>query len=516
MDVTNFTEENAPVRAESKLPSTSSNHQAHIPSYNKAHETRKYCILGLFISGLLSILCLGTSFYVISVQNPAARANPWAFPNSMVVVPLPRMATQLLALLFNFIVALCTETLAYIHTTSLRWALFHERRLKFNSNLRLFTSAQKCASNRWPTNLMSMIFLVMSYAATPQIFTPTLVTSENHDEDVPAMGVNGVALLMLGVGLFGQSLISLWCLIAGRTYILSWSPNPLNTALACLHGRILVRRVGRGMMPAQLSDLASQPTVATAKQEPLRRAYPVARHIVRLLWVVLAVTTAFASIICGLMFVNNQAPYLSFFANVDGDGAVEVPVGGAFWPDSLRFFCLFMFAAAIQCPLVIALHCVELLVNVSRDEGFWRLGATPNGAALDISAAKAVVQSWESVILAITKPFAQWLFGVGVTPSLTTEQRINFRALPLFVLAGTAAAVASFGELLLRRKPKGPQPATYGHLQTIVDGVDDWGDGGNGKLYWGSKGFNLHGQAVVGTSTMIDNIGKVQVGQAYV
>lgn len=55
-----------------------------------------------------------------------------------------------------------------IHYMSLRWALFHEGTLKFNSNLRLFTSAKTCPANRAPVNYTSLVLLVISYTGASQ------------------------------------------------------------------------------------------------------------------------------------------------------------------------------------------------------------------------------------------------------------------------------------------------------------------------------------------------------------
>ena len=61
---------------------------------------------------------------------------------------------------------------------------------------------------------------------------------------------------------------------------------------------------------------------------------------------------------------------------------------------------------------------------------------------------------------------------------------ITVRAVPVFVLAATLALLAHFGGRLANDRPKGPQPATYGHIQTLADLIDDWRE----TMYWGDKG----------------------------
>ena len=46
--------------------------------------------------------------------------------------------------------------------------------------------------------------------------------------------------------------------------------------------------------------------------------------------------------------------------------------------------------------------------------------------------------------------------------------------------------VAIFITFIAKRRPSGPQPAAYGHIQTLTDLVDEWLP----TMYWGHKGDN--------------------------
>lgn len=48
-------------------------------------------------------------------------------------------------------------------------------------------------------------------------------------------------------------------------------------------------------------------------------------------------------------------------------------------------------------------------------------------------------------------------------------------------------ALALFTTLLVQHKPKGPQPATYGHLQTLCDLIDAWPERVEQTFFWGDK-----------------------------
>ena len=67
----------------------------------------------------------------------------------------------------------------------------------------------------------------------------------------------------------------------------------------------------------------------------------------------------------------------------------------------------------------------------------------------------------------------------------------------------------------------GQLPATYGHLQSIVDLVDDWGNGGKGRIWWGDKGPVPEGHDGInvrrmGTSAQKGAVREIQKGQFYV
>jgi hypothetical protein len=71
----------------------------------------------------------------------------------------------------------------------------------------------------------------------------------------------------------------------------------------------------------------------------------------------------------------------------------------------------------------------------------------------------------------------------------------------ILYLTGALALLALFATRIALARPKGPQPATYGHLQTLVDLVDEW-PFFDGKLYWGHKGVGRDGIGHAGTASI--------------
>jgi hypothetical protein len=161
---------------------------------------------------------------------------------------------HIISLCINIVVAACTDVLGYVHATSLRWTLVQEGRLRYNSNLRLFTSSKNTWANGTIVNTLSGVFLTLSYAASSQLL---LLYDEIRVDENQTLYINGVALIMLGVGLSGLSAAAILSMSTQKAAILTWSSNPLDTALACLHNEVLHRRPGRGMMPVNMAKLSA-------------------------------------------------------------------------------------------------------------------------------------------------------------------------------------------------------------------------------------------------------------------
>jgi hypothetical protein len=78
---------------------------------------------------------------------------PGQLPGPNQFLSWDKSVQEFLPLLMNTLVTLHNETVGYIQTVSLRWALQREGKLEFNSNLRLFSRARSAAANSWYLNL---------------------------------------------------------------------------------------------------------------------------------------------------------------------------------------------------------------------------------------------------------------------------------------------------------------------------------------------------------------------------
>ena len=128
----------------------------------------------------------------------------------------------------------------------------------------------------------------------------------------------------------------------------------------------------------------------------------------------------------------------------------------------------------------------------------------------------AALTSWQYVTLFALKPVTHWFFGNSI--SLSTGEFVTATLDPLwtFGLAAAALLVALLGYSLASWCPRGSIPAAWGHIQTIADLVDDWGDETSDKLFWGDKGQpNGLGIRHAGTSSNVEDVTEPRIYSPY-
>lgn len=210
------------------------------------------------------------------------------------------------------------------------------------------------------------------------------------------------------------------------------------------------------------------------------------------------------------------------FFGFDGNTYLNFFIAGpnTLTDDQQSLICLvlfFLFGLGLQASICVPLHCMELIVNVTRDETAWRHATTEKGASLHTSGLEGAFQNWQWWILFAMKPFAQWLFTYASVWSIyeNTEVLVCVNAIPLAVLTGVMIVLMFLGEHMARKRQNGPQPAAYGHLQIVVDLIDDCGEGNKKPLYWGVKHSVAGAMPRVGTSGSHIIVTPVEVGKVY-
>ncbi|KAG9233136.1 hypothetical protein BJ875DRAFT_55204 [Amylocarpus encephaloides] len=478
---------------------------------DKALFTRNVCAIGLCASWLTGFAALGGGCYCLYLER---NDNQEKRPEFII----PHFAKEMLPLGINIILTFLNESMGYIHSTSLRWSLQYENRLTFNSNLRLLSSSGKSLPNKWYSNIFFLICLILSYATTSLIFlgwNPQLSeTFDNTDSSTTPdnlIYVSGVALIIFGLSLLGQATIATWALTT--TYVPTWSSNPLDTVVACTlrynpntgkpTPNPLIRHTNRCMKSVHQLDEPPNPTQPKAKQGPALTAHPEVRWVLTLLWALVPLGGVWGGSIYTMIIKKNEHgilgsswQFLPMFTGISNradscpaarctDGTSVLNVGWTRNSGTIGNIGSIFLIASFQAGLTLALHCAELLVNLSRDETVVRMAISEKGTDPRFNSILAAFSSWQTIILFLFKAAVHWLFGLSINNDF--EMGVNMYPPQIFYFTAFALAVAIFSTYVSARRPKGPMPATFGHLQTMADVIDEWDD----RMFWGEKGSEL-------------------------
>ena len=463
--------------------------------FDKALGTKKACIVGLVFS-----VCTGIFFVVV---GSLAQGSTHIFN-------LNPVAHELVPLGINIVVLLVTESLGYIHMVSLRWALLHENRLEFNANLRLFTTSKTNPANGLLANVLYFVAITMCYAASSMVFVTNTYDYSLTDGGDPwskaslAVSLSKVTTIAMGSAILVLCLLSTWSL--WKSKIPTWSSNPLTTLSAAMENGIILHREGRCMMSVHDRKKDAIPTRPTSVQQP-----PITVSTL-ITWILFGISATLTLLVFGMIIViivgvsnhdggswniiptltfnaqninsvtQSQAQkqtltvFLSFFTSPEGShpNLIHEPT----------MVGVLIFVMIVQFTLTIGLHCAELQVTLLRDEQVLRRMMSKDGTS-ELSLYNSVLlpfTSWQNVALLAFKPVIHWMFGSAM--GVDYGAGILIRVPHVTYLTVLWVLFLAFVVQISYTKPRGSLPASYGHLQTMADIIDEWAP----KMYWGDKG----------------------------
>lgn len=484
--------------------------------FDSSDRSRTLSKLGLLISWWAGLICLGFSIRFITNQNGA-------------YLDLNVYTKEILPLALNVLVTCINEALGYIHTNSLRWALQREGHLAFNSNLRLFTSARTSKANAWYANICMLSCIVTSYASTSLIFMgdiPIAQSARTAKSLLPDNSTNfvcGYALLTLAIGILGQCIIAsaaLYSAVSSPT----WSQSPIDTAAACAAVAAINTVPNRCLRSVHDEEHDSSPVAPVSRQRPAYTTHKEARVVLLCIWVTVALALLWGGVLIAVINnfksvdgvyyghswaffparPNSQDLADAVFEGIDTSGTMTLTVpwnvigqyerqGTATPYVSFPSFCwAFALICLLQTVMTVSLHCAELLVNVVRDEKTWRRAGRGPGVSKSslglsrkpMNALHALLVSVPALTLFLYKPVLHWIFSLAVSAYFSVG--LVMRPPQIIYLSLGAALLALFVSALAFWQPKGPQPATFGHLQTLVNLIDEWPEEGE-HMFWGRK-----------------------------
>ncbi|KAH8175234.1 hypothetical protein LIA77_03652 [Sarocladium implicatum] len=502
-----------------------------ICGYDRSLLTIKWIKASLYVAGLCTVACWAVGCWVHITGTK----------NLVILLPLGEFGREAIPFVVSLVLTFTNDALGYVHTISLRWALYREGRLEWNTNLRLLTAARTSFANRWYMNVLATAMLTLSYACASLLLVPSmdyeyLINAANPSAVV---GVNGMALMLLGASIFIQIVLALLCLREHDTQIPTWSASPLANTLTALYGHSDIRhRSGRCMMPVTQRNLPS----AARKPSPRQPCLWTMRHV---RWVVVFVwLLCIASLIWTIVMIQVDKKYSGDFhfdwapspngSGITRDGTVSLymyPHGNvdsskAYFAADAQMFLALLFISLIQGIQALGLHCVELLVNMSRDEVVWQNASNTKGTIIGSEPLLAALSSWRTVALMILKTALHWVLGQSLLTYCELDHPtggdhvydyFSFLISPsrLLVFTALSAITAIFTTVLAFWQIRSPQPAAWGHLQTLADLVDDWRTVDR-RLWWGDKkGVDDNGVRHAGTSYTPDEVDKLDMEAYY-
>ncbi|KAG2147820.1 uncharacterized protein EDB93DRAFT_1085305 [Suillus bovinus] len=449
--------------------------------YDRSLTSRRYALVGVVCATIFSCLCIVAGIVALA-NHGIMRITPL---NMTVYEMLPQVPLQvkILTMILDLIVMLCTESIGFVHGLSLRSALAAESRLRFNPNLRLLTAARGWYNpNGALLNGISAVLLIISYSSASLVITDTIsmIGTDTAPSFSASLAIVGLPLLVLGVAILLQVMIALSGMRAVK--ILTWSSSPFDLTAALVHHTQLVPATFRCMRRVSDLDTYGGPAKPPDTQPPAWHAHPSIRKVNISLWVIVAACAGWAALtmyICDRLY--GPLPILqiwSFFQNEDSPLVTYlIPYNN----DVEGWTLLFVNIAVVQAPLTLGLHCSELIVNVIRDEKQWRCATRSKGLTVATNPLKSIFTDPICLILFVAKPFLRESLCLEFLPVLPSpifdDHRLDvwaFVHLELMYCALHICLFLHFHRIMALRRPSGPQPAAYGHLQTLADLVDEW------------------------------------------
>ncbi|KAG2345116.1 hypothetical protein BDR05DRAFT_998712 [Suillus weaverae] len=464
--------------------------------YDRSLASRRYALVGVACSSIISCSCIIAGIITLARQGVSGvmvtnivSVEPMS---AMIQITQLDLQRELLALILNLIITLCTEPIGFVHGISLRSALASESRLHFNTNLRLLTAARGWYNpNGALLNGIMAILLIISYTSSSVVLCYNFSLASDGSDIAVSIAIAGLPLLSLGVALLLQVMIALSGMWAVK--ILTWSSSPFDLTAALVHHAQLTPVTFRCMRCVSDRDVDGGPAKPSETQPSAWQAHPSIQRIVISLWGLVAACAGWAALIMYIwdkhasarMTTNPALPMWSFFPN-GNPSAIAYTIPGL---NVQGWILIFVNLAVVQAPLTLGLHYSELIANVIRDERQWRCATRRKGLQVATNPLKSIFTHPVSLVLFLAKPFLHWMFGLSFfVDDLAGDEIVESFSVGIYTaqiwnLCIALAIFACFFTLVALRRPRGPQPATYGHIQTLANLVDEWSP----VMWWGHK-----------------------------
>ncbi|KAG1748676.1 hypothetical protein EDB19DRAFT_218858 [Suillus lakei] len=328
----------------------------------------------MMCSGFISCCCI-ISGIVIMATNTEGRGM-----GQMTLIPSSNLQKEMLVLMLNLIVTLCTESTGFVHGISLRFALASESRLRFNSNLRLLTAARGWSNpNGALLSGIMAVLLIISYSSASLIVLSSDAVIMVSGQVLNTFIILGLPLLLLGVALLLQVVIA-WSGIRA-VKILTWSSSPFDLTAALAHHTQLTPVPFRCMHAVSDLDVYGGPAKPSDTQPSAWHAHPSIRKVTISLWGLVVACAGWAALITYFYnkYDSNITIYSKSWSLFPDDTIGTITYGMSLSGSDPWWILSLANVAGFQGPLTLLLHCSELIADVIGDERHWRFATGRKG-----------------------------------------------------------------------------------------------------------------------------------------
>lgn len=533
-------------------------HDFKVPTRNipeRCLGIRNLCVVGVLLGWVASIISIAMGIYMIYVPsplNPALKGKYVAIMNrghcfaagfegdgqftlrGHRTYVTPGFVSGLVSLCLNVLANILIGFMGYAHATTLRWGLIQENRFHINSNSRILSSTKSYRPNRWYMNVILLVGLGITFGALESFIAKAEVEkacvyderAENHMKKYPTdtdkrhgLDFNGISTIALGIGIFLQALVST-CSLCNSSIVATWSSNPMTNAKVLSgfnnhqarpsnfnHSHNLCQSAEPVSAAFEVS--CATPTSSTQSQDlyqasfsfprkrqpPMIDMLPNACRIRFLIWVFFGIFATWSSILAVVNSTNHWFVDLRHYDTLtqwEDFGAAYIDYHGHDYNFTQQTLIGLSIQICAQSFLSFGLHCTELLFDIFRDESIWRKAASV-GIKLDTNPIVSFLTSWQSLAFMAFKSVIHWNFGYCLIPG----SRVLMGMSPLITMTGLFLVLSLFIEYLVRHRPKGSQPVTYGDILRLSYFIDEWN---HETIFWGDKGEIMYGIRKAGIS----------------
>ncbi|KAK7454105.1 hypothetical protein VKT23_011617 [Stygiomarasmius scandens] len=476
--------------------------------FTTGRELPKWVIALLAFSVISGIFCIAVGSLIrMRLFSLGGQLLAIYDPNFNISFRVPPLAREILKLLFNVVfVKPCVSVFNRVHGTAMKWQIACESdpqrerfprgdpryqpntRLEFNANPRFLMSSH--SSRLGPTGLPANVLMIVSLAITYAASQMVLLELEDIDEASARNTVlSHFSLHVLGTVILIQALISIWALVS--TDIKTWNQSPFATAYILSHELGRLRRTpGRCMQSLYHRFRDSQGSVkAGSNQMSAWDSHPIFRALTMRIWMLVGSGLYWGLLMYAIIQSGTPGTFrgtswlpISEPSNAtSSDGTSVFYVG---WDGIAPSYGLLWGLAVVvgfQGGIVTtAMTCAQTILDLVCDQRLW-MEIQNGGSDPTPHIFKKFMICWHSYLIHFADPLFHWLFGLAA--NISADRGLQIRPVPVFWVTAAGVLGASYITYFLKRKIKTPLPTTFGHLQTMVDLVDEWHE----RMYWGDK-----------------------------